>query len=147
MDWGFGVLGFWGFGDNVVSALDTQLNSELGQLHIERQPDLAAHRPAGGATSATEPGIPCPKCKKGHLRRPNGKDFYGCDQYREGCSFSVNVIIAKKKLTDRQIETLVSKGKTALIKGFTSNQGKPFDAFLVCSEATEWRTKFQFESK
>jgi hypothetical protein len=132
---------------SVVSALDGLLNIELGQLHIERQPVLAAHRPAGGATSATEAGIPCPKCKIGHLRRPNGKDFYGCDQYRQGCSFSVNVVIAKKKLTDKQIETLSTKGKTALIKGFTSKQGKPFDAFLVCSEATEWRTKFQFESK
>jgi len=131
---------------SVVSALDGLLNIELGQLHIERQPELAAHRPAGGATSATEAGIPCPKCKTGHLRRPNGKDFYGCDQYRQGCSFSVNVVIAKKKLTDKQIETLCTKGKTALLKGFTSKQGKPFDAFLVCSEATEWRTKFQFES-
>jgi DNA topoisomerase-1 len=131
----------------VVSALDTQLNSELGQLHIERQPDLASHRPTGGATSATQPGLTCPKCKKGHLRRPNGKDFYGCDQYRDGCTFSVNVVIAKKKLTDKQVETLVTKGKTGIIKGFTSNQGKPFDAFLTCTEATNWRTKFEFESK
>jgi hypothetical protein len=127
--------------------LDKQLNSELGQLHIERQPDLASHRPAGGATSAAEPGLICPKCKKGHLRRPNGKDFFGCDQYRDGCTFSVNVVIAKKKLTDKQIETLVTKGKTGIIKGFTSKQDKPFDAFLVCTEATEWRTKFEFESK
>ena len=131
----------------VVSALDTQLNSELGQLHIERQPALASHRPTGGATSATQPGLTCPKCKKGHLRRPNGKDFYGCDQYRDGCTFSVNVVIAKKKLTDKQVETLVTKGKTGIIKGFTSNQGKPFDAFLTCTEATNWRTKFEFESK
>ena len=132
---------------NVVSALDKQLNSELGQLHIDRQPSLATNRPTGGATSASEPGLICPKCKKGHLRRPNGKDFYGCDQYRDGCTFSVNVVIAKKKLTDKQIETLVTKGKTGIIKGFTSNQGKPFDAFLTCTEATNWRTKFEFESK
>ena len=30
---------------SVISTLDKQLNSELGQLHIERQPDLASHRP------------------------------------------------------------------------------------------------------
>ena len=130
---------------SVVSALDNQLNSELSQLHVGAKPDLAAHRPTGGATSATHPGIPCPKCKIGHLRQPNGKDFFGCDQYREGCTFSVNVVIAKKKLTDKQIETLVTKGKTPLIKGFTNSHGRPFDAFLSCNEATNWRTKFQFE--
>jgi DNA topoisomerase-3 len=54
-------------------------------------------------------------------------------------------VIAKKKLTDKQIETLVTKGKTALIKGFTNSKGKPFDAVLSCNEATHWRTKFQFE--
>jgi DNA topoisomerase-1 len=130
---------------SVVSALDNQLNSELSQLHIGAKPDLAAHRPTNAATSATHSGIACPKCKIGHLRRPNGKDFFGCDHYRRGCTFSLNVVIAKKKLTDKQIETLVTKGKTSLIKGFTNSQGKPFDAFLFCNEATNWRTKFQFE--
>jgi DNA topoisomerase-1 len=131
----------------VVSALDTQLDSELAQLHIERQPQFASNRPAGGATSGAEPGLTCPKCKKGHLRRPNGKDFFGCDQYRDGCTFSINVVIAKKKLTDKQIAALVTKGTTGLLKGFTSKQGKPFDATLICNEGTEWKTKFQFESK
>ncbi len=129
----------------VVSALDTHLEAELGQLHIARQPDLATARPAGGASSASAASILCPKCKQGHLRRPNGKDFYGCDQYRNGCTFSVNVVIAKKKLTEKQIETLCTKGKTPLIKGFTSKQDKAFGAFLVCNAGTDWKTKFEFE--
>ena len=131
----------------VVSALDTQLNSELGQLHIERQPALATNRPTGGATLSQESGLICPKCKNGHLRRPKGKDFYGCDQYRNGCTFTFNAVVAKKSLTEKQIEALCTKGRTALIKGFTNSVGKPFDAFLLCSEATGWRTKFEFESK
>jgi DNA topoisomerase-1 len=137
----------------VVSALDTQLNAELSQFHIARSPELAhqpqhrPQRPAGEAPPANRPGIPCPKCKIGRLRRPEGRDFFGCDQFRQGCTFTVSAIIAKKKLTDKQIETLCTKGKTALLKGFTSKMGKPFNAFLVCSEATEWKTRFQFESK
>jgi DNA topoisomerase-1 len=130
----------------VVSALDQQLQAELVKLHIAPQPTLASHRESGGATSAIQPeaGIPCPKCKKGHLRRPTGKDFYGCDQYRAGCTFSVNVTVARKKLTDKQIEMLCSKGETSLIKGFINKQDKPFEAFLTCSEATNWRTSFRF---
>jgi DNA topoisomerase-1 len=130
----------------VVSALDTQLTTELGKFHIAPRPEFAAQRPAGEAPSPDRPGIPCPKCKIGRLRRPEGKDFFGCDQFRQGCTFTVSATIAKKKLTDKQIETLCTKGKTALLKGFTSKMGKPFDAFLVCDESTGWKTRFKFES-
>jgi DNA topoisomerase-3 len=78
---------------------------------------------------------------------PDGRDFFGCDQFRQGCTFIVGATVAKKQLTDKQIETLCAKGKTELLKGFTSKLGRPFDAYLVCSEATEWKTKFQFESR
>jgi DNA topoisomerase-1 len=131
----------------VVSALDTQLGAELDKFHIAARPELAAHRPAGEAPAADRPGTPCPKCKIGRLRRPEGKDFFGCDQFRQGCTFTVSATVAKKKLTDKQIETLCTKGKTALLKGFTSKMGKPFDAYLVCDETTEWKTRFKFESR
>jgi DNA topoisomerase-3 len=81
------------------------------------------------------------------MRRPEGKDFFGCDQFRQGCTFTVSAIVAKKKLTDKQIESLCTKGKTALLKGFTSKLGKPFDAYLVCDETTEWKTRFKFEPR
>jgi DNA topoisomerase-1 len=127
----------------VVSALDTKLRSELGELHIQAQPALAGQRAAGGGDGAAS-GIPCPKCKKGHLRKPNGRDFFSCNQYREGCTFSVNCTVAKKKLTDKQIETLCTKGETGVIKGFINKQDKPFEAVLTCNEGTNWRTTFKF---
>ncbi len=136
----------------VVSALDAQLNTELREFHIERSA-LAGPLPEPGSQQAGPPpdanrtGIPCPKCKIGRLRRPEGRDFFGCDQFRQGCTFIVGATVAKKQLTDKQIETLCAKGKTELLKGFTSKLGRPFDAYLVCSEATEWKTKFQFESR
>ncbi|MDR3727107.1 MAG: type I DNA topoisomerase [Terracidiphilus sp.] len=137
----------------VVSALDTQLNTELSQFHIERSalagplPEPGSERQAGPPLDANRPGIPCPKCKVGRLRRPEGRDFFGCDQFRQGCNFIVGATVAKKPLTDEQIEALCTKGKTELIKGFTSKLGRPFDAYLVCSETTEWKTKFQFEQR
>jgi DNA topoisomerase-1 len=137
----------------VVSALDSQLDAELSQFHIVRspepahRPEYASQRPAGEAPPADRPGIPCPKCKIGRMRRPEGKDFFGCDQFRQGCTFTVSAIVAKKKLTDKQIESLCTKGKTALLKGFTSKLGKPFDAYLVCDETTEWKTRFKFEPR
>jgi DNA topoisomerase-3 len=88
----------------------------------------------------------CPKCKQGTIKKPNGQNFYGCSRYREGCNFSINETIAKKTLTQKQVETLCTKGKTALLKGFTSKQGKPFEAHLTLGEETDWKAQFRFES-
>jgi DNA topoisomerase I len=133
----------------VVSTLDAQLRTELGQLHIAPQPALAQQRPTGGATTAAQPTnqIPCPKCAKGQLRRPKGTDFYGCDRYREGCTFAINVTVSRKTLTEKQIETLCTKGKTGVLKGFLSKAGKPYEAYLVCNKDTDWRTQIKYENK
>ncbi|MFR9542326.1 MAG: DNA topoisomerase [Rikenellaceae bacterium] len=50
------------------------------------------------------------------------------------CGFALFREIASKKLTDKQIEELVAKGKTSTIKGFKSKVGKSFDAALRLDE-------------
>jgi len=137
---------------NVVSSIDGQLKKELAQLHIAPQPALASPQTSDGpapAKTATAPppgSLVCPKCKQGTVKKPNGQSFYGCSRYREGCNFSINETIAKKTLTLKQVETLCMKGKTALLKGFISKQGKPFEAYLTLGEETEWKAQFRFES-
>ena len=44
--------------------------------------------------------------------------------------------------TDSQIADLVTKGKTSLIKGFRSREGKPFDAYLTFDK--DFRTVYGF---
>ena len=131
----------------VVSALDDRLRSELGQARFTPQPALAAGRKFGGAPTGESPKtpIPCPKCKTGFVRKPAGKEFYGCSRFRDGCTFGVNETIAKKKLTEKQIETLCAKGKTGLIKGFINKQGNAYEATITCTAETDWKTKFLFE--
>jgi len=131
----------------VVSALDEQLRKELGQVQLTPQPALAAGRKYGGAPAGETPKnvIPCPKCRTGFVRKPAGKEFYGCSRFRDGCTFGVNETISKKKLTDKQIETLCSKGNTGIIKGFINKQGNPYEASITCSAETNWKTKFVFE--
>ena len=41
-----------------------------------------------------------------------------------------------------QIAALVTKGKTSLIKGFRSREGKPFDAYLTFDK--DFRTVYGF---
>jgi DNA topoisomerase-1 len=133
---------------NVVSSIDGQLKKELAQLHIAPQPALAFNGSASAKTGAAPPpgSLVCPKCKQGTVKKPNGQNFYGCSRYREGCNFSISETIAKKTLTPKQIETLCAKGKTALLKGFISKQGKPFEAYLTLGEETDWKAQFRFES-
>jgi hypothetical protein len=54
-----------------------------------------------------------------------------------------------KTLTEKQIETLVTKGRTGILKGFHAKSGKQFDAALTCTAENDppWSTKFDFEKK
>lgn len=85
----------------------------------------------------------CPKCNKGYVRE--GTKAYGCSEYKNGCNFTIWKEIASKKLSKKNIEDLLQKGKTALVKGFKSSAGRDFDAYIVFDE--EFKTKFDFPSK
>jgi DNA topoisomerase-3 len=59
-------------------------------------------------------GLACPKCKTHILRK--GHSAYGCANYG-ACGFKIPFEILGKKLSDKQIIDLLSKGKTGKIKG------------------------------
>ncbi|MCU7551822.1 DNA topoisomerase 3 [Chitinophagaceae bacterium LB-8] len=56
----------------------------------------------------------CPKCKTHLLKK--GHSAYGCANYH-ACGFKIPFEILGKKLSDKQIIDLLSKGKTGKIKG------------------------------
>ncbi len=60
--------------------------------------------------------LKCPKCNIGKVIQ--GKKAYGCSNYQNGCNFVVPFVMMGKKLTEKQVIDLISKGKTTLIKGF-----------------------------
>ncbi len=64
----------------------------------------------------------CPVCKKGRIIK--GKAAYGCSEYKAGCTFRISFEIEGKKLTEKQIFTLIDKGKTGEISGFSANGEK-----------------------
>ena len=71
--------------------------------------------------------IPCPKCRSGRiLLYPKVAKCSNVD-----CGLTVFRNKGEKQLTDSQITDLVTKGRTALIKGFRSREDKPFDAYLT----------------
>jgi DNA topoisomerase III len=72
--------------------------------------------------------ITCPKCKKGTMLK--GKTAFGCSEYKAGCTFKVLFEQYGKVLNDKQISTLIQKGKTPKIKGL-SIDGQSVDSVLV----------------
>ena len=60
----------------------------------------------------------CPKCKENKLMK--GKTAIGCSNYK-GCGFKVPFMVFGKKLTEKQIQDLINKGKSSKVKGFTEH--------------------------
>ena len=88
---------------------------------------------------AHETTFACPKCGKGSMR------FYAkvvkCDN--DSCALPVFRQVAGKLLSDKEITDLLTEGRTAVLHGFKSKQGKSFDAALAFDE--EFIIKFIFD--
>lgn len=96
-----------------------------------------------GATIQQEKSISlqCPKCKEQTIQiYPK---VAKCTN--EKCQLTILKNICGKNLSDVQISDLLTKGKTNVIKGFTSKAGKTFDASLNFDE--EFKIKFTFPTK
>ena len=83
-------------------------------------------------------GCTCPKCGKGTMQ------FYGkvvrCDN--PDCALPVFRQIAGKTLTDEEMTGLLTEGKTGVLSGFKSKQGKPFSAAVAFD--ADFNTNFIF---
>ncbi|MCY1634773.1 type IA DNA topoisomerase [Marinifilum sp. D737] len=66
--------------------------------------------------------LACPKCKEGKIVK--GKSVWGCTNWKNGCEIRIPFEYCGKKLTDKQVEALVLKGKTPKIKGFVVDGSK-----------------------
>ena len=95
-------------------------------------------------TASTHKGLgTCPLCKKGQIvEYPKS---YGCTEFKNGCKYTIWKEVAHKKLTPKNVEDLLQKGKTSLIKGFKSKTGSDFEAHLVLDK--ELKIGFEFNNK
>ncbi len=70
----------------------------------------------------------CPKCGQGEVVK--GKTAWGCSLYRKSCDFLIPMEIQGKKLTPKQIEAIVLKGKTGKLSGFKEVNGEEFSGII-----------------
>ncbi len=82
--------------------------------------------------------IDCPKCSKAKLMK--GKTAIGCSNFKE-CGFKVPFELMGKKLTDNQLNKLLTKGDSGKIKGFVSPAGDKLDGNFLLTETFNIRFK------
>ncbi|CAA9197701.1 DNA topoisomerase 3 [Flavobacterium sp. NPDC079362] len=85
------------------------------------------------------PELVCPKCKKQQLVIRD--KIIKCPD--ESCNWLQFRTVCGVHLSITDIESLVIKGKTSLIKGLKSKSGKKFDAYIVLNDEAE--SSFEFE--
>ncbi len=101
-----------------------------GPVGIRRARPAAAPDPSpqsGGGPGVLSP-LACPRCGRGQIIE--GRRGFGCDRYREGCSFVVWKEIGGRHLTQAQLRDLIQKGRTRVIKGLLGEAGDRFAARL-----------------
>ena len=84
----------------------------------------------------------CPLCGS-EVRKIKG--IYGCSGYKDGCKFKVSTSICHRAISVSNVKLLLAEGKTAVIRGFVSKNGKSFDAALKLD--AEGKAVFDFEDR
>jgi DNA topoisomerase-3 len=100
-----------------ASALDKSKTSTTENLVAKTDSALEKKK-----ESKTESHIICPKCKSGSIIK--GKLAYGCSAFKDGCDFKIDFEFGSKKLSEKQLFTLIQKKKSPSVKGFTINNKK-----------------------
>ncbi|MEN4761669.1 DNA topoisomerase [Chryseobacterium sp. C39-AII1] len=109
-----------------IEVYTQSVTEELLQNHVERS-DL--------------PKLVCPKCKVQHLIIHH--TIIKCPD--ENCNWLQFRNICEIQLSLPDIESLVKKGKTSLIRGMKSKSGNQFNAYIALNE--DYTTSFTFEPK
>jgi DNA topoisomerase-3 len=69
----------------------------------------------------------CPLCGSDVVQQEKS---YGCSGWKQGCRFTIWKTIAGKAITVGTAQALLRRGRSPILRGFTSKAGRPFEARL-----------------
>ncbi len=73
----------------------------------------------------------CPLCGQEVVK---GRYGYGCRGYKDGCKFRISGMICGRVIPISAAKNLLAVGRSQVLEGFISKNGKPFDAYLKMKE-------------
>ena len=97
-------------------------------LHEEKVEEPKKERKPRTKTDIVWEETTCPKCKANQLIK--GKTAIGCSDFKN-CGFKIPFEIFGKKLTEKQLQDLVVKGKSSKLKGFTSHPNQIVEGQII----------------
>ncbi len=120
-----------------------QIN-KLANLIVERVREQE-YIPSNNINENTVRRLTCPveNCK-GHIIE--GKKGYGCSNWKNGCKFVIWKTQYGKRLSIKNIEDLILKGKTSFLK-FRSKNNKRYEARLVLNDPISGATSLEFKTE
>ncbi len=115
----------------VKEVINQVKNSPKKEITILEEKDKKSKKKK---TTAAPKELICPLCGNGKLIK--GKSAWGCSGWKNGCKFTLSFELFEKKLTDKQFETLISKKKSSVIKGFVYQKLKLSGNLILTEEST-----------
>lgn len=112
---------------DIIRVVSQDLSSSRFQ---EIKNSETAPKPQGPASSSSPSALSCPKCGRPILK---GKAAWGCSGYKEGCSLVIPFKVRNKSLTDKQVQTLLSKGEVA-VRGVEAGEARQDGKFAFDSD-------------
>lgn len=122
-------------GDSKVSEAIEMARTEIIEVFDNKRECL--ERDTNTGFYGDEVGV-CPLCGNKVIRDKYG---YGCSNYKEGCKFRVSDYICERIVSKNNVIKMLRDGSSAKIEGFTSKNGKKFDAYLVIKDG---KVNFKF---
>ena len=118
----------------VIKGFIVEGNKVDGQLSFNDDYTLQLQQQKTEQQVAQTPQVlTCPKCKQGHIIQ--GSSAWGCSNYKNGCKLRVPFEFLKNNISKIHMESLILKGKTQAIKGFSlSDTETDIEGFLDWDE-------------
>ena len=97
-----------------------RFESDIATFVRELIPQVLSTPTITRSAEAADSALPlCPACKMGRVRQISSENtdsekrlFYGCSNYKRGCTFSINGTIAGRALTPAVVKRLCEKGSS-----------------------------------
>ena len=118
----------------MVSELTKKVIAGRGKtisLHEEKPVEVPKEKKPRVKSEIVWEETSCPKCKTNTLIK--GKTAVGCSDFKN-CGFKIPFIIFGKKISEKQIQDLILKGKTTKLKGFTEHLGGISEGIVVLND-------------
>ncbi|GEN71205.1 type IA DNA topoisomerase [Chryseobacterium lathyri] len=117
---------------------NNELDSQVFQKEMEDYAKSITSELLSTTIVANTPALKCPKCKNHNLIFND----YVVKCPDQNCQWIQFKSVCEVTLSDKEIENLILKKKTSLLRGMKSRSGNKFDAYILLDE--DGKTSFDF---